>query len=99
MVFITLEDETGTANLVVWPDRFEQFRRTVISARLLGVTGTVQREGLVVHVIADGLDDLTAELERLTDAAGPAAGSTTQPLRVHPRRMRPGLRVTSRDFH
>ncbi len=99
VVFITLEDETGTANLVVWPDRFEQFRRTVISARLLGVTGTVQREGLVVHVIADGLDDLSGELERLTDSVGPAAGSTTQPLRVHPRRMRPGLRVTSRDFH
>ena len=99
VVFITLEDETGTANLVVWPDRFEQFRRSVIAARLLGVTGTVQREGLVVHLIVETLDDLTADLERLSDAAGPATGSTTRPLRVHPRNMRPSLRVTSRDFH
>lgn len=98
VVFITLEDETGTANLIVWPDRFERFRRTVMTARLLGVTGRIQREGLVVHVVVETLQDLTPELGRLTDAPAAATEAQTQPLRVHPRALRPGLRVASRDF-
>ncbi len=101
VVFVTLEDETGVANLVVWPDRFERFRRAVLNARLLGVDGRVQREGRVVHVVAEGLEDLTPELARLADAGPPpdARGPPPQPLRVHPRRMRKTLRVASRDFH
>ena len=60
MIFATLEDETGFANLIVWPNRFEQFRATVMTARLLAATGTLQREGRVIHVIAERLTDLHA---------------------------------------
>ena len=57
VIFMTLEDETGIANLIVWADVFERFRRTVVSARLLICTGRLQREGLVIHVIANRLED------------------------------------------
>jgi error-prone DNA polymerase len=68
VIFITLEDETGVANLVVWPKTFEKFRRVVMGARLIRVTGKLQREGLVIHVIADAMEDLTHRLRAL---AGP----------------------------
>jgi error-prone DNA polymerase len=67
VIFITLEDETGVANLVVWPDQFDRFRRIVLGARLLGVTGRVQREGRVIHVVVEHLDDLSPRLAWLTD--------------------------------
>ena len=51
VLFITLEDETGIANLVVWPAVFEQFRRTVMGASMIAVRGRVQREGEVVHLL------------------------------------------------
>ena len=59
VMFITLEDETEVANLVVWTDIFEKHRRTVLGASMMGVRGRVQREGEVVHVIAHRLDDLS----------------------------------------
>jgi len=62
VMFITLEDETGIANLVVWPKVFERFRRTILSAGMLGVRGRIQREGEVVHLVAQRLTDLSAEL-------------------------------------
>ena len=68
VIFITLEDETGIANLVVWPKTFERFRRVVMAARLIRVTGKLQREGIVTHVIADHLEDMTHRLRAL---AGP----------------------------
>ena len=64
VIFATLEDETGFANLILWPNRFEQFRATVMTARLLAATGTLQREGRVIHVIAERLTDLTPSLRR-----------------------------------
>jgi error-prone DNA polymerase len=73
VIFITLEDETGVANLVVWPKVFERFRRVVMAARLIRVTGKLQREGIVTHVIADHLEDLTHRLRAL---AGPDFKST-----------------------
>ena len=69
VIFATLEDETGFANLILWPNRFEQFRATVMTARLLAATGTLQREGRVIHVIAERLTDLTPSLRRLRDHA------------------------------
>ena len=69
VIFATLEDETGFANIVLWPNRFEQFRATVMTARLLAATGTLQREGRVIHVIAERLTDLTPALRRLRDHA------------------------------
>ena len=73
VIFITLEDETGVANLVVWPKVFERFRRVVMAARLIRVTGRLQREGIVTHVIADHLEDMTHRLRAL---AGPDFQST-----------------------
>ncbi|MBT6136698.1 MAG: error-prone DNA polymerase [Rhodospirillaceae bacterium] len=67
VIFVTIEDETAIANLIVWPDMFEKYRRVVLSARLLGVTGRVQREGRVIHIVVEHLDDLTSDLARLTD--------------------------------
>jgi error-prone DNA polymerase len=62
VLFITLEDETGIANLVVWPQVFEKFRRTVMAASLMAARGRIQREGEVVHLVAHYLTDLSAEL-------------------------------------
>ena len=62
VMFITLEDETEVANLVVWTDVFEKNRRTVLGASMMGVRGQVQREGDVIHVIARRLDNLSAML-------------------------------------
>lgn len=62
VMFITIEDETGIANLVVWPKLFEKQRRVVLAASLLAVYGKIQREGEVVHLIAHRLTDLSPEL-------------------------------------
>ncbi len=62
VLFITIEDETGFANLIVWPDRFERQRRLILSAGMVAARGRVQREGEVVHVIVDELTDLSALL-------------------------------------
>jgi len=63
VMFITLEDESGIANLVVWPQVFEKHRRIILSAGMFAVRGRVQREGEVVHLVAQRLTDLSAELE------------------------------------
>jgi error-prone DNA polymerase len=65
VIFITLEDETGIANLVVWPKMFERYRREVMAARLLRIAGEVQREGIVIHVVAERMEDLTDRLRGL----------------------------------
>jgi error-prone DNA polymerase len=62
VIFITLEDETGIANLVVWSNLFERQRRIVLSASMLGCRGRVQREGDVIHVVAEQLEDLSGLL-------------------------------------
>jgi error-prone DNA polymerase len=70
-VFVTLEDEFGIANIIVWPAVFEKFRRIVMGARLMRVEGTLQREGLVVHIVADRLIDLSWMLDTLADTSLP----------------------------
>lgn len=65
VIFITLEDETGTANVVVWKTVYERFRRAVISGRLLRVTGRLQRDHEVVHVVAEKIEDLSSMLDQL----------------------------------
>ncbi|MBK3802731.1 DNA polymerase III subunit alpha [Azospirillum brasilense] len=74
VVFITLEDETGIANLVIMPDVFETFRKTIIGARLIAATGRVERSGKpndeggeVIHLRVERLSDLTHRLRDLTD--------------------------------
>ena len=67
VVFVTIEDEHGIANLVVWPRVFEVHRRIVMGSRLLGVRGRVQREGLVIHLVAEQLWDWSAELDSIAE--------------------------------
>jgi DNA polymerase III alpha subunit len=67
VIFVTLEDETGTANIVVWAQVYERFRRAVIAGRLLRVTGRLQREAGVVHIVAELIEDLSPMLDRLLD--------------------------------
>ncbi|MGD0025350.1 MAG: error-prone DNA polymerase, partial [Xanthobacteraceae bacterium] len=67
VVFMTLEDETGIANIIVWPKVFEKNRRAVMTARFLAVRGRLQRAGLVIHVIAESFVDLSAALPALRD--------------------------------
>jgi error-prone DNA polymerase len=65
VIFVTLEDETGYVNLIVWNDLAERQRRELLGSRLLAVHGEVQRQGLVVHVLARKLEDLSPMLGRL----------------------------------
>jgi error-prone DNA polymerase len=68
VIFATLEDETGIANVIVWPPVFERCRRIVLGARLMKVTGRLQREGIVIHIVAETLEDMTPLLATLADA-------------------------------
>ena len=65
VIFVTLEDETGVCNVVVWAKTYERFRRAVISGRLLRVTGRLQRDAGVVHVVAEMIEDLSPMLDQL----------------------------------
>ena len=67
VMFITIEDETGVANLVIWPSLYERQRRIVLSATLLAVDGKVQREGEVVHIVATKLHDASGLLASVGD--------------------------------
>jgi error-prone DNA polymerase len=67
VVFITIEDETGVANLIVWPQILERFRRSALGATLLRCTGKLQREESVIHIVADRLEDLTPRLNALRE--------------------------------
>ena len=72
VIFTTLEDETGIANTICWPRVFETYRPIVMGARFVAVTGRLQRQSGVIHVVAHHLEDLTPMLMRLV-AAGPSA--------------------------
>jgi error-prone DNA polymerase len=65
VIFITLEDESGIANLVVWPAVFEKQRRVIVSAAMLAAYGRIQRVGDVVHLVAQRFTDLSSELARI----------------------------------
>ena len=62
---ITLEDETGTANIIIWKNIFKQYRRAIIESRLLRVTGTIQHQGDVSHIIAKHLEDISYMLDEV----------------------------------
>jgi error-prone DNA polymerase len=66
VVFMTLEDEAGVANIIVWPDVFEANRAIVIGARFVAITGRVQNEGGVIHIVAESLQDLSPMLGQLS---------------------------------
>jgi len=71
VLFITIEDETGIANGILWPDRFEAQRRTVMSASMIGMKGRVQKEGEVIHVICERIIDHGDLLHRVGDMSFP----------------------------
>jgi error-prone DNA polymerase len=101
VVFITLSDETGVTNVVVWPRLVETFRREIMGARLLLVRGKIQRspEG-VVHLVAERAVDRTADLERLSadsTEVSPFRSQAAVHLHRHPRNVR--IVPKSRDFH
>ena len=79
VVFITLEDETGVANIVVWKNVMEKFRRTVMTARLIRVSGKLQREGIVTHLVAEHLEDVSYLLDKLDEGLG----TSLQPPLAH----------------
>ena len=104
--FITLEDETGIANLVIWPDVFDRQRKIVMGARLMCVHGIVQRDpdSDVIHVVARQLEDHSHMLSHLSDEMMPStlnqgdgAGSWRAPAQRHPRDAE--IIPKSRDFH
>jgi error-prone DNA polymerase len=103
VVFITIEDETGVANLIVWPPILERFRRAALGATLLSCTGRLQREESVIHVVAERLADMTPRLNTLRQRTGdneaPTAAKPPFAVPVKP----PGwdardIVIPSRDF-
>ena len=105
-IFVTLEDESGIANIIMWARTFETQRRAVMAARLMQVTGEVQRspEG-IVHLMAHRITDRNAEIERLSDQRRFTADLSRADEFAHPQhpRMRHPRDVRvfpkSRDFH
>ncbi|RYD42111.1 MAG: DNA polymerase III subunit alpha, partial [Sphingomonadales bacterium] len=65
VLFVTIEDETGIANGILWPDRFEIYRRPVMSASMIAIRGRLQKEGEVIHIICDRVVDHDALLRSL----------------------------------
>lgn len=65
VIFITLEDEFGVCNVIVWQKIYLSFRRAVISGRLLRVTGRLQRQSGVTHVVAETVEDISPMLDDL----------------------------------
>jgi error-prone DNA polymerase len=108
VVFITLEDETGIANLIVWPAILERFRRAALGATLLYCRGRLQREESVIHLVAEDLRDMTGRLgtlrertgrERTGDGPLPSPGKAPFALRERIPGYDPrDLVVTSRNF-
>ena len=106
-IFITIEDETGIANILLWARLFEMQRRPVMASRLMLVEGEIQRsrEG-VVHLMASRVHDRTAEFDRLSETLRPRIALSRADEFLHPQHPRTGshprdVRILpkSRDFH
>jgi error-prone DNA polymerase len=101
VIFMTVEDETGVGNVVVWPRVFERFRKAVLGSRLIGVSGRVQRDesGEVVHLVAERMRDLSRLLEGLAAPPGRRETPAPDPRERDARARRHGLRLPgSRNF-
>jgi error-prone DNA polymerase len=77
VIFMTLEDETGIANTIIWPRVFEQYRPVVLGARLISVTGKLQNASGVIHIVAEHMEDLSPLLRRLSEDT-PLADTTAR---------------------
>ncbi|MFZ0600029.1 MAG: error-prone DNA polymerase, partial [Roseiarcus sp.] len=82
VIFMTLEDETGVANIIVWPKVFERLRAIVLGARFVAVTGKLQSEQGVIHIVAERMNDLTPMLGLLSEA-GPTIGALARADEAH----------------
>ena len=86
---MTIEDESAVANVIVWPKVFERVRPIVLGARYVAVSGVVQSESGVIHVVADPLEDLTHLLARLAEHGADIDGlarcdEVRRPVNEHP---------------
>jgi error-prone DNA polymerase len=115
VLFITIEDESGVANAILWADRFEAQRRVVMASAMLGIRGIVQKEGEVIHVVTERMSDLTPLLHSVgamdfphrTSPADGAKGGAPDPRERKP--VRPillsseaaeeAIPIRSRNFH
>lgn len=110
VVFLTLEDEFGVANAVIWPQVLETHRAVVMGSRLMLIKGRVQRTGDIIHVVASTVEDRTPWLQLLTedgmlmrtalaraDEVVKPGPDPVQPAARHPRSVR--VIPKSRDFH
>ena len=93
VLFVTLEDETGHANLIVWPPLFEKQRRLILSATMIACRGKMQRESGVIHVIADELTDFSDMLKTVGERE--IEGQRIRDIHV---RSGQDIRVPTRDF-
>ena len=82
VIFMTLEDETGVANIIVWPKIFERLRAIVLGSRFVAVTGKLQSEQGVIHIVAERMNDLTPMLGLLSEA-GPTIGGLARADEAH----------------
>jgi error-prone DNA polymerase len=105
VTFVTLEDESGVANIIIWQRIFDAYRRIVMGAAMVAVKGRLQREGEVIHVIADTLEDMTPLLHSVAarhfphkPMPGDGANFGGPDPRTRPPRE-PVIAVKSRDFH
>jgi error-prone DNA polymerase len=100
VMFITLEDETGHANIIVWPKIFEAQRRLILSASMIACHGKLQREGGVTHIIADRLEDLSDLLRSIgaRDEAFPLRTGRGDEAKHGGAPDTRGIRVPTRDF-
>ncbi len=101
VLFVTIEDETGIANGILWPDRFDIYRRPIMSASMIAMRGRLQKEGEVIHIICDRITDHDALLRsvgqgKLAIAPGRGDGALSG---GGPDSREPGLRIRSHDFH
>ena len=113
VTFLTLEDETGIANAIIWQRIFDAQRRIILAAAMVAVHGTLQREGQVIHIVTDRLEDLTPLLAEVgamhfPHRPGPADAARHGGSDPRERPPRPpalpgspdgGLRIQSRNFH
>jgi len=99
VIFATLEDETGIANVIIWPKLFERYRRETLASSLLCVTGELQREGLVIHVIAKRLIDMSDRLTALMEAPQPSKTKVVPADKSTMLDKRRQSMYPSRDFH
>ena len=83
VTFVTIEDESGIANIIIWQRLYEKYRRTILSAAMLAVDGQVQKEGDVIHVIANRVEDESFLLRAVGDEhpGGSSPGRNSDPGR------------------